>query len=283
MENKLCSYQIFAKWFPFWVWQSIGHHQLYCSILFVSERQSYRSAASLSLLWFLATAGTVFALLGAFSISSTVPFPPTSERVTFLLLAIFHAKYVSVPFQYSAFPPGVLFFRVHFPCHALHVFYFFYSFPRAREFSLSPRVSSTVPNYYRLRSPALTRIQSEFPHLRIPSSDSASSEWKILCIISLMRLVASGVLVRSSSASAPCYTFRHPARQSSRLRFVSEINIIVIVHVGVSFHFLPIRNLRTQLWSSSNSLRLSTWGRQQQLSQLFQAGQWSWSGSLRQT
>ncbi len=82
----------------------------------------------------------------------------------------------SVLFRYSVFPPGVLFFASISRATRCVCFPFFYSFSRAREFSLSLRVSSTVPNYYRLRGPAPTRIQSEVPRLRVPSSDSASSE-----------------------------------------------------------------------------------------------------------
>ncbi len=118
----------------------------------------------------------------------------------------------SVLFSSIFFPLGVL-LRFPFPRHALRVFSFFFFFsPVLAMFSftasfeasaeLSPLAQSStdadpvsgsaslrsilqlgefgviepVPNYHRLRIPALMRIQSVVPHLRVLSSSCANSE-----------------------------------------------------------------------------------------------------------
>ncbi len=139
-------------------------------------------------------------VIGPQQASACCDFLPQQERrllVSELFLSVrqYHSRWVrsglrffcsrfstqstpSVLFSILCFFHLAFFSRVPFPCHAFRVFSFFLFFFQRSRFSLSPRVSSPVPNYYRLCGPALTWIQSEVPRLRVPSSDSASLEWK---------------------------------------------------------------------------------------------------------
>ncbi len=98
--------------------------------MFVSKRPSYQPAASLSLLRFLAAAGTAFSPLGAFSASSTVLFPPSPERFLFSIATI-HIGYAQHP-PFSAFLYRLASFRAPFSLR--HTSRVFPPFSGARKF-----------------------------------------------------------------------------------------------------------------------------------------------------
>ncbi len=191
------------------------------AILFVSERLSYRSAASLSLLRFLATAGTAFALLGAFSVSSTVPFPPSSERVTFFRSRLSTSSTSSVLFS-SFFFRLAFFSHVPIPRHALRVFSFFSSFSSARDFPFCREFRGQCRTITACAVRHWCGSNQWFRVFTFRSLVMWIRSAKFFTIF-LMHLVAFVIFVHSSSASALLYTLRRLVRQSGRLRFASGI------------------------------------------------------------